>query len=383
MNDEPLQALYLHIPFCIRKCTYCDFYSRPGTPEEMDAYARRLAEAIRLWGEAFHETPLDTVYIGGGTPSLLNEWQLELILRALWDNWLIPPEVEITLEANPATLSAAKARSFRKMGVNRVSMGVQSFNPAELAVLGRQHGVPEVYQAVRDIEAAGFPHFNLDLIYGVPGQTMESWAQSLKEAAALNPDHISAYLLQMDPSVPLARRIARGEAEEPADDVAADMFYRAHDYLAGKGYGHYEISNFALFGGQCRHNRHYWQSHPYLGLGAGAVSFLNGRRFLLAPDFKRFMTEDLTLQQVHAEVLEELKTPRDWLADALIMGLRLMEGVSLPELYDRFGLDPEADFFGDAIFQSLTDGLLEIADGRLRLTRRGWFLTNQVFMNFV
>ena len=381
--QETLHALYLHIPFCLRKCSYCDFYSVTSAhPEKMQAYSRRLAERIRIWGAALPDAYLDTVYFGGGTPSLLSEGMMEEILEAIHQSFRVAPDAEISMEANPATMSLNKAKGFFQSGINRISLGVQSFVPEELKTLGRLHNVKAVLETVEAIHQAGFSNYNLDLIYGVPGQTLKTWEYSLQQALACKPDHLSLYLLQMDKQVPLYRQIERGEKVEPEENQVVRMFYRGDEILRDQGYEHYEISNFAAPGKSCRHHLHYWQSHPYLGLGAGAVSFLDGKRFRLSNDVQSFFIDNCVPGENFGECLEELKTVEQRLSDALIMGLRCMKGVSAKEFKERFGIDIYERYAAE-IFACEQEGLLERKQGFLCLTRRGWFLSNQVLWRFV
>ncbi len=381
--QETLHALYLHIPFCLRKCSYCDFYSVTSAhPEKMQAYSRRLAERIRIWGAALPDAYLDTVYFGGGTPSLLSEGMMEEILEAIHQSFRVAPDAEISMEANPATMSLNKAKGFFQSGINRISLGVQSFVPEELKTLGRLHNVKAVLETVEAIHQAGFSNYNLDLIYGVPGQTLKTWEYSLQQALACKPDHLSLYLLQMDKQVPLYRQIERGEKVEPEENQVVRMFYRGDEILQDQGYEHYEISNFAAPGKSCRHHLHYWQSHPYLGLGAGAVSFLDGKRFRLSNDVQSFFIDNCVPGENFGECLEELKTVEQRLSDALIMGLRCMKGVSAKEFKERFGIDIYERYAAE-IFACEQEGLLERKQGFLCLTRRGWFLSNQVLWRFV
>lgn len=381
--EEALHAMYLHIPFCLRKCSYCDFYSIPPASQElMQRYSHRLAELIRSWGAFLPDASLDTIYLGGGTPSLLSEAMMQEILEAIYSAWHVEPDAEISMEANPATLPLKKAQSFYQAGIHRISLGVQSFVPEELRTLGRLHGVKEVLSTIEHLTQAGFSNWNLDLIYGVPGQTLSSWEYSLKQAMACAPKHLSMYLLQMDPCVALYQQIERGEKQEPDENSIVRMFYEGSEWLEQSGMVHYEISNFALPGKMCRHNLHYWKSHPYIGLGAGAVSFFKGRRFRLSQSVQTFLEGDGMPEQGWGEVLEEILTPQERLSDAMVMGLRCMQGVSRQELKQRFGID-YAVHYAQAIHECEQEGLLESQGGFLRLTPKGWFLSNQVLWHFV
>lgn len=374
INNDPA-GIYIHVPFCIRKCSYCDFYSLPLTQRhDLDQYTRGLTEEIARQAEGWKDRQFGTVYFGGGTPSLLHPEQVSRILDGLRQHLHLLPQPEISLEANPATLDRSGLRELKNAGINRISLGVQSFRDDELKILGRIHDAGEALQAVEDIFAAGFDNFNLDLIYGIPGQRLADWIYNLEQAVACRPQHISAYLLQLDPSVPLARRIDAGVYQVLNEDQEADMYYAALDDLAGNGFHHYEISNFARPGRECRHNLVYWQADEYLGLGPGAVSFREGRRWKNG----EIMAGSDSMYQAghHIEMLETMDH-RGRFVDAMILGLRLTAGISRRQFMERFGIDFTQEYHA-IIDEYVGEGLLILDHDRLCLSRRGYFLSNLV-----
>ncbi len=383
-------SLYVHVPFCRAKCRYCDFNSYAGQERLIPAYARALANEARLGSEASAGRPLDTVYLGGGTPSLMPLSDMRLVMGALGDFFPLTPAAEMSLEANPGTVDEAYFRGLRRLGFNRLSLGVQSFDDGELRTLGRIHSAGEARQAYEAARAAGFDNVNLDLIFGSPGQALSRWQRSLEEALALRPEHLSLYALTLEEGTPLAREVAEGSVPAPDPDIQADMYTWAEDRLARAGYEHYELSNWSLPGRRCRHNLTYWENREYLGLGAGAHSYLDDVRSanVVAPaEYIRLVDEAaasgetgrVPMPQV---VSEERVDEALAMADTLILGLRLVEGVSLSRFRERFGVEL-SERYADRLRDLLGTGLAETADGHLRLTPRGRLLGNEVFQRFL
>jgi oxygen-independent coproporphyrinogen-3 oxidase len=368
-----LSALYLHIPFCLQRCAYCDFYTfAVSSPEFIDRYVTRLTEELeRLAPQAAGGT-IQTVFLGGGTPSLLTAAQLAAILAAINRHYHLDPQAEITLEANPATLPLAKLQSFAASGVNRISLGVQSFCREELTVLGRVHDLNQIFLTLEDVNRAGISNYSLDLIYGVPGQSLASWHYSLEKALQTGASHLSLYLLQLEEHTPLGRAVRARTLELPEEDREVEMYYSALNYLAAHGFPQYELSNFAVPGRECRHNLTYWRAEPYLGVGSGAVSFLGRRRLMFHETVEAFLQGD------GAEKILETMDAAELVSDALILGLRLRSGVDLNAFKTRFGVEVGRRY-AEEIARLGEAGLLELEAGHLRLTRRGLFLSNQVF----
>ncbi len=388
------RSVYVHIPFCRAKCAYCDFNSYARQERLIPAYVEALLREAAFWAETGVAARVETLYFGGGTPSLLPAIEAERLLTGLRRAFAIADEAEITFEANPESASAEKLRTLRRLGVNRLSLGAQSFDDGELRALGRIHDVATAVAAYRDAREVRFDAVSLDLIFGLPGQSLAAWRRSLEKAVELAPDHLSLYALTVEEGTPLARCIAKGECTAPDDDAQADMYASSCERLADAGYEQYEISNWARPGHRCRHNLTYWRCEPYLGLGAGAHSYLGDWRFANARSPRRYVLAVERLGPAHAvdPLARPAKLPQvasaerldaaTALADAIILGLRLNEGVSPSLLNQRFATDVEAQYREQ--IACLTDaGLLERVDGRMRLTARGRLLGNEVFERFL
>lgn len=388
---KPALSLYLHTPFCTSKCGYCDFNSYEGLDHLVPDYTPALVREMELWAPATRRYQVRTIFFGGGTPSLTSLDDLSAIFTGLGANFDIAPDVEWSLEANPTELTLEHLRGLRALGVNRLSMGVQSMHADELELLERQHSPERVVQAVADARAAGFDNLNLDLIFGLIGQPLERWQQTVEQILALEPEHLSCYALTVEPGTALFYRVSKGQLPAPDADVAADQYEWTRRRLADAGYVQYEISNWAKPGRECRHNLVYWRAEPYLGFGAGAHSFFAGRRFANVDAPNQYE------ERVNASYEEKVATGRTELrqiaggetpdeatlrADAMILGLRLMEGVSLPDFAARFGVRAE-ELYGPVIERYTRFGLLETTGDRLRLTERGLLLANEVFADLL
>jgi oxygen-independent coproporphyrinogen-3 oxidase len=388
-------ALYIHIPFCQAKCPYCDFNSYAGLEDLMASYVDALVAEMALWREVTDDARATTVFFGGGTPSFLPMAETERIFAALRRSFCLAPSAEITIEANPGSADSARLDGLRRIGFNRLSLGVQSFQVDELRLLGRIHSAAEARQAYRAARRAGFQNVNLDLIYGLPGQALATWQQTLAEAIALRPEHLSLYALTLEEGTPLARDVAGGRLPAPDPDLAADMYLWAGEALAAAGYDQYEISNWALPGHRCRHNLVYWRNQPYLGLGAGAHSCLGGFRFAAVRDPRAYIREVMAAvpgasdnglaaflaRLPHLEDVVQVTDSRA-MAETAILGLRLTEGLSLAAFRRRFGVGLPS-VYGPAVAELTALGLLERANGRLRLTPKGRLLGNEAFERFL
>ena len=399
MSRQPL-SLYIHIPFCALKCSYCDFNSYAGLEALVRPYVDALIAEMGLWSEFARGRPVATVFFGGGTPSLLPLPEVERVTSALRERFELQAEAEVTLEANPGTIDLDYLRGLLALGVNRLSLGVQSFHDDELAALDRIHSVTEAEEAYRWARAAGFRRVNLDLIYGLPEQPMERWQASLERAIELGPDHMSLYALTVEEGTKLAYDIHHGRAPEPDGDAQAAMYEWAQERMAEAGYRQYEISNWARPEQECRHNLVYWRNGDWLGLGAGAHSHLGGARFAAVYSPKQYVSRirqagNQPREAAHLRSLlrampqvtyVEEPSPELARADTLIMGLRLNEGVSLAEFRRRFGAGVE-EAYAPVFAELISLGLLKRVPstssgqtpGRLRLTSRGRLLANEVF----
>lgn len=374
-------GMYIHIPFCIKKCYYCDFYSIPCQEKSyLDKYVRALIKEIQARYQQMPSKNIGSIYLGGGTPSLLEVDQLKAILQASRQFNLVPG-VEISIEVNPATLTKAKLEGLAEVGVNRISIGVQSFFDDELARLGRVHNSLAVMETVELLHNWGWKNFNLDLIYGLPGQSLPRWNQTLQKAVACEPAHLSVYLLQLEEQTPMGRDVATGRLQMLDEDEEWYMYNQAMEYLKNKGYIQYEISNFCRKGRECRHNLVYWQGREYLGVGAGAVSYIDGCRILNQPNLMQYCEKLFEDKPWPVKELEHI-TGRELMVDALLLGLRLNAGINLMEFRQRFGVDIFSEF-KEVITHYIERGLLIIENGSLKLTNEGKFLSNQVLCDFI
>jgi oxygen-independent coproporphyrinogen-3 oxidase len=385
-------SLYLHFPFCQTRCSYCDFNTYAGQGALIPAYMEALGAEARILATGLDETiPVHTIFFGGGTPSLLPPELLQTFLECLSPSYTLSPDLEFTLEANPGTLSQDNLISLLALGVNRLSLGMQSAHPDELALLGRRHDFQDVTQAVCMVRQTGFQNLNLDLIYDLPGQTLERWRESLTRALALEPDHFSLYSLTIEEGTPLHDLDNRGLLDSQDPDRAADMYEAAAGILEEAGYRQYEISNWAKPGRECRHNLQYWRNLPYLGLGAGAHGYVPGFRTAnvrgLGEYIRRMKEETGTQASVfpRTPATQDLVSidPQTEMGETMMMGLRLtLEGVSDGQFQTRFGCSLRSRF-GQEIATLEEQGLLEWNNDRLRLTPRGRLLGNQVFQYFI
>ena len=411
-------SIYLHIPFCTHRCAYCDFNTYAGQEALIPAYVDALIKEIEFIGKQIPDLTnyqsTNTIFFGGGTPSLLSGTQIDSVISALSSAFSISPNAEITLEANPGTISPEKLDAIRKAGVNRISFGVQSSITEELRMLERSHDFFTVIEAVSSARKAGFNNLNLDLIYALPQQTLESWQTTVKRVLELQPEHISAYALTLEHGTPFGKWSQRGLLPIPDSDLAADMYEWAMDYLQQYDYTQYEISNWATQAKSrkskvnahrpltfdafpelaCRHNLQYWHSLPYLGLGAGAHGYAGGYRYSNALRIKTYIERLTTYRSpitnyplTPAAVNKHKQSQKDDISDYMINNLRLVQaGIADSDFRSRFG-SGLLDVFPKEIDELLHVGLIEkkTSDGSevFRLTRRGRLLGNQVFLRFV
>lgn len=369
-------GLYFHIPFCVKKCAYCDFCSFPRVDEETkEYYVTALLTEMEGRGETAKGTVFDTLFFGGGTPTLLSEGQLFRILDAAHRLFSIEAEAEVTAEANPATADGEKLKTMRGMGFNRLSIGVQSFSDSELAVLGRAHTARDALSFYGQAVASGFDNVNLDLMYGIPSQTAESWQKTLAEALRLVPAHLSAYSLILEEGTPLHQNKKHLSFPTEEEEEAA------HEYLVEKlkehGYDHYEISNYARKGRASRHNLHYWRSEPYLGFGVSAYSFFGGERFGNGRDFSSYLSAPLG-QTADREVLTRETLSYEW----LMLRFRLAEGIHLDAYRTAFGVALEEQY-APLIEKYTAMGLMRRTPTHLALTERGMRLSNAILVDFL
>ncbi len=379
-GEEP-PTLYLHIPFCKSRCAYCAFnsYACQSPPA---AYLAALSNQIRHWADQqwCRERTFATLFIGGGTPTIYGGSELADLVRLCLTSFNFTEDAEITVEANPNTVSLEALTELRRGGVNRLSLGVQAFSDRLLGALGRSHTVAEADAAIGAARRAGFTNINLDLMYGLPGQGVADWQESLTQAIAHAPEHLACYELTIEEGTPFARLVDKGELTLPDEEEALAMAELTHAFLAQAGLQRYEISNYAAPGRECRHNLNYWRNGGYLGLGAGAISCLSGFRFGTVQDPELFtrLVQAGELPLAEGECLP--LAPR--FRESVVMGLRMLEGVSCARLHRQFGLTPP-EYYGKILEDLRRQGLVTVSKNSLRLTKAGLPVANQVLARLV
>jgi len=384
-------SLYVHIPFCKSKCYYCDFNTYSGIESMITEYVKALKNEIKIWAKILDGSRVKTVFFGGGTPSYINSRDISLLIKVISESFVLDENVEITAEINPDDVTSNKMLELLDSGFNRVSMGVQSLDDRFLKLLGRRHSSKDVMNAYGIIRDAGFNNINLDLMYGLPYQKIKTWEETINKIIDLSPDHISGYCLTLEPGTFLRHQVEVGVHKRPDDDLAADMYHLLCEKLAGVGYAHYEISNWAHEGKQSRHNICYWKNNIYLGFGAGAHSHLPGLRFENVRSPVKYVNSLKNSNGIQQDLLAtiqdfELLDKKRQMSDTMILGLRLSAGVSFDDFYQRFGIQVDV-LYEDKIKELMEFGLIEVEkdnnDYILRLTEKGRLLGNEVFLRFV
>ncbi len=372
-----MTAVYVHIPYCKSKCPYCDFDSTL-LDKSLSKYLYCLG--LEIAGRRAEISTVETLYVGGGTPTVLSAEDIEWLLYLLREQLPVSRDAEVTVEANPGTLTRAKVSALAEGRANRVSLGAQSFVETELSLLGRTHTVSDIAKSVSLLRAWAIENISLDLIYGTPNQTMETWRESLERALDLRPEHISTYCLTYEPETRFGKLLKQGKLKKKSDDEELDLYETAHQTLIAAGYEHYEISNFALPGRRSRHNMVYWRNDEYLGLGAGAVSYLDGERitnYRDVADYIRAMDEELTAEDEVEEISPQMQA-----VETMIQGLRLSDGVDLAAFESRF-FDNLSLFFKPQLDELVSLGLLEFTPAAVRCTLRGWHLANEIALRLL
>ncbi len=387
-RDTPY-SLYLHIPFCATRCTYCAFNTYTHLNHLIEPFVQALIREIEIIGAARPQHPVWTIYLGGGTPSLLRPDQIGSILGSIRAVFDVIPDAEISMEANPSDLTREYMAAVRVAGINRLSIGMQSANLRELQLFDRRHDNDTVVRAVSAARGGGFHNLNLDLIYGVPHQTINDWKASLKQMLALKPEHVSLYALGLEEGTAMKSWVATGRLPEPDDDLAADMYDLATAMLDEAGYEQYEISNWSKPGFVCRHNLQYWRNLPYPGLGPGAHGYVENVRYsnILSPQryIKAMQEEDFSTEFPRTTVTDQATVvDRDTeIADTLLMGLRLtQEGIQRTAFMKRFGIDL-VDYHRPLIERFVAQGLLSVDEKAVRITQKGRLLSNFIFRELV
>ena len=377
--------LYLHIPFCVRKCNYCDFFSASGTEEEQEAYASAMVQEIQSYQELSGEYEVQTIFLGGGTPSLLTPEQIEQIFNAIYHTFSVNENAEITMEMNPGTVDIEKLHAMKAAGVNRLSIGLQSAQNEELKMLGRIHTFEEFLETWKLIEQAGFKNRNIDLMSALPGQTIESYEDTLSKVLALEPEHISAYSLILEEGTVFydwyeKGKLDRGAWKLPSEEEEYAMGELTILRLAEAGMHRYEISNYAKPGKECRHNLGYWDRTEYLGIGAGSSSLIKGERFDHIRDRKAYIEKIRNGESILID--RELLSVESQMEEFMYLGLRKVEGVSRTDFQNYFGKNVD-DVYGKILDKLEEEQLLEFSGDRIRLTHRGMDVSNCVLAEFL
>lgn len=377
------RGVYVHVPFCVRKCFYCDFNSYSLDRAAVDAYLKAIDQEIALYERALarrDDLLFDSLYIGGGTPTCLSGKDLAWLVRRLLGAFRFREGAEVTCEANPGSSNWEKFARMKEAGVNRLSIGVQSLDDALLLRIGRNHTAADVYETVDEARKAGFDNVNLDLMFALPGQSLKQWEETVRGVISLGPEHLSCYSLIIEDGTPFGDAFAVGKLSLPGEDAEYEMFEWVIGALKDAGYEHYEVSNFSLPGRRSVHNQIYWKSGRWLGLGPGAHGFWRRRRYAnLRPPAQY----NAALKEGRLPLESARFVSRDEeMDDVMIFGLRLLDGVTSDRFRERFGVSPR-DIYRDAIDRLVDGGLLEATAERIRLTDRGLFVANHVFAEFL
>ena len=370
----PLE-LYVHIPFCVRKCQYCDFLSGPSDEETKDRYIEALLKEIRA-AEHTEDYEIVSVFIGGGTPSALKAEAIASIMRTLQEQFFFCEDAEVTIEANPGTVDLEKLTIYRNVGINRLSLGLQSTDAEELKLLGRIHSYEEFLKSYEWAREAGFSNINIDLMFAIPGQTGEAWRQHLYQVAELNPEHISAYSLIIEEGTPFAEQ----NLDLPDEDTEYQMYEDTAEILERYGYRQYEISNYAKQGYMCRHNAGYWQRREYLGFGLGASSLYGGMRFSNTHQMQEYLKESRNPDQIRKDVA--VLSRNEQIEEFMFLGLRMTEGISEKKFEENFDVRL-MDVYGDILQKYEETGFMEHIETKWRLTRKGIHVSNHILADFL
>ena len=373
-ENSPVE-IYIHIPFCIRKCDYCDFLSGPSGPKEQADYVQALLREIQAVEEGEGRS-VSSIFIGGGTPSVLDERLLGDILKEIRNRFKMEEDAEITIEVNPGTANIGKLQAYREMGINRLSIGLQSPQDRELKILGRIHNYEQFLETYQEARTVGFDNINIDLMSAIPDQTYEGWVKNLRTVAELEPEHISAYSLIVEEGTPFAAR----KLNLPDEDTEYNMYEATAQILKEYGFEQYEISNYARKGRECRHNVGYWTRQDYLGFGLGASSLYGKERFANTADMKKYLENSRNPEKIREK--EPSLTREDEMAEFMFLGLRMTKGISKADFQKCFGCTIES-VYGEVLEKYESMGLLLEQDGRIFLSREGIHVSNSIMAEFL
>ena len=378
MIKKKEMGLYIHIPFCIKKCNYCDFLSFQMNEKEMESYTEALLKELYAQGKRYKSFQVKTVFIGGGTPSLLPSSLIEKILKAVNKNFDLKKLDEYTIECNPGTLDRNKIKTYKKYGINRVSLGLQSTNENELRMLGRVHNFDDFLETFYILREEGFKNINVDLMSALPGQNKNTWEKTLLTVAALSPEHISAYSLILEEGTPFYDKYC--EKDLPDEETDRNMYYKTKNILENMGYLRYEISNFSKAGFECRHNSGYWLRNNYLGCGLGASSMIENTRFTNTRNMDMYLSESSNPESIRTDF--NTLTIDEQMEEYMFLGLRMTKGISTLEFEKVFKIMYN-DVYGEITRKLIIDGFMEENEERLYLTKKGIDVSNIVLSNFI
>lgn len=373
-------GLYIHIPFCVKKCKYCDFNSFKLNVDEKRKYLDSLKREMELYKENFEDKSIDSVFVGGGTPSILNEEEIKILFQNIKNNFQIKDSAEITMECNPGTLTLNKLKTMKECGVNRLSIGLQAVQNNHLEYIGRVHTYEEFEKNYYQAKEVGFENINVDLMYALPNQSKEDWMESLEKVAKLNPTHISAYSLILEENTELFNMYERHEFELLDEDTDIEMYEYTISYLKSNGYNQYEISNYAKKGFECKHNILYWKCENYVGIGVSASGFLNETRY-----------NNLCELDEYEEIIHSGKKPIEWeeklsikdeIEESIFLGLRMNEGIKFKDFYEKYNFNFEEEYKNE-IDKLKKMKLIETKDEGMKLTQKGREISNSVFVEFM
>ncbi len=375
-----MTSLYVHVPFCLSTCSYCSFNSYAGMENIYSRYVKALKEEAVGLAFSRQTGPISTLFFGGGTPTVLSAEKLCLVIDFCREYFGLEDNIEISLEANPKTIDLMKLLSLKEAGVNRLSIGIQSFVDHELQLLGRLHGAQDGWNAAKDVLSAGFTNISLDLMSGIPGQSVESWKWSLEAALSLEPKHLSLYQLAVEEGTPFYRKMSEGKLELPREDEILAMDGVIDELCSASNMQQYEISNYAQPGYECKHNIRYWENEEYLSLGAGAVSYWQGERTKSIADPHEYCRRIENQENIIVE--QEKLDHHGSFRETVVMGLRMNSGVSLKRLSERYNLTPQ-EYYGSQLDRLIKNGMLQLSESYLSLTKKGRVLANQVMAELV
>ncbi len=374
------RGLYIHIPFCMQKCNYCDFNSFKVTKEEKNRYLKNLIKEMKLYSEKLKEKDFTTLFLGGGTPTILSEEELEYVFKNIYECFNIKKDAEISIESNPGTLNRKKLTQLKNMGVNRISIGLQAFQEKHLKYLGRVHTYEDFEQNFKDAKEVGFENINVDLMFSLPNQNFEEWKETLEKVVSLEPTHISAYSLIIEEGTVFGELHEKGELKLLEEEIDLKMYYYTREYLQNNNYEQYEISNYAKKGYECRHNILYWECRAYLGLGPGAHSYLEGVRFSNISSLEGYFKN---LEENSLPIKEKQKlNVKEKMEEKIFLGLRMNKGIDFEKFYQEFHIH-FMKVYKDVVEKLKEEGLLEYDKNRIYLTHKGIDVSNKVFVEFL